>query len=81
MTDVEIDLAGSDIYDTIKTFLDYCTDGSVQSATESAMDYVKAKYTMNSFEYRKLSALARTSYNDITKTTLASLRKPQGNKR
>lgn len=80
MTNVEIDLAVADIYDTIKSFLSYCPDGSMQSATENAIDYIKSKYTMNSFEYRKLSALAKTSYNDITKTTLASLRKSLGKK-
>jgi DNA mismatch repair ATPase MutS len=78
MTEVEIDLAAGDIYDSIKTFLTYCPSGSANEAIGSAMEYVKGKYEMNSVEYRKINSIARQSYNDLTKTTSANMNISRG---
>lgn len=84
MTDVELDVAGADVYESVKTFLTYCPDGSMESATESAIEYIKATYQMNSFEYRKLCDAARAAYCDITKKPLPTFRpqrRDQGKRR
>lgn len=86
MTDVELDVAGADVYDCVKTFLTYCPAGSEESATENAMEYVKSKFSspsINNFEYRKLCDAARAAYCDITKKPLNKFRpqrRNQGNR-
>ena len=76
MTEAELDVAGSEVYDCVKSFLTYCPDGSMDAATQNAIDYVKTKFTMNSFEYRKMCDAARAAFCDITKTPLKTFRPP-----
>jgi hypothetical protein len=82
-SDAEFDLAAFDVAESVKTFLTYCPDGSERSATESAMDYVKGKYALNNFQYRKLCDTARAAYCDITKQPLKPYRpqRHQGKRR
>lgn len=70
MTEAELDVAGAEVHDCVKAFLKYCPDGSVDSATRSAMDYAKTKYTMNNIEYRKLCDSARAAFCSINKIPL-----------
>lgn len=79
-SDADFDLAASEVYDSVKTFLTYCPDGSADSATQSAIDYAKGKYALNNFQYRKLCDTARAAYCDITKTPMRQFQR-QGKRR
>jgi len=73
MTEVELDLAGSEVYEAVKTFLTHCPSGSQESASSTALDSVKEKYKISSYEYRKLVNIANMTYSDITRKSRANI--------
>jgi SLT domain-containing protein len=76
MNETEIDLATTDIIDSVKTFLSYCPDGSVNTAIQNAMTYVKSRYgNIDNVSYRRLNIVACQAYNDITKSTDAKIQR------
>ena len=70
MTEAEFDSAAADVYDSVKTFLKYCSNGSSESAVSSAMEEIKVKYgAVDQQQYRKLRTIAHNSYSDMTRKT------------
>lgn len=67
MTEVEFDLASSDVYDSIKAFIQYCPNGSMESATKSALSFIRDKFVPTKDEYHKLLSIARNYFKDLAR--------------